>query len=164
MIENLIGIELDYIVLGLAALVIVLLILVIVALCKCGALKKNYKQFMSGKDTKSLEDTLIFRLEQIDELIEANAANERNIDLLFKNMNKTFQKFGIVKYDAFDEMGGKLSFTLAMLTEKNNGYILNVMHSREGCFSYVKEGIDGNAILSLSEEEEAALQEALIKE
>ena len=102
--------------------------------------------------------------EQIDELIESNAANERNIDLIFKRLQKTFQKYGMVKYDAFDEMGGKLSFTLAMLNERNDGYVLNVVHSREGCFSYVKEIIAGNPILSLSPEEQEALEDALLKD
>ena len=58
-------------------------------------------------------------------------------------------------------MGGKLSFSLAMLNEKNDGYIINAVHSREGCYTYVKEIIDGNSIIALAEEEEQALQKAL---
>ncbi len=152
------------IIIAMAVLIVILLILAIVNSAKCSKLKKSYNAFMQGKDGKSLEDDLIFRLEQIDELVESNAANERNIDLIFKKMQVTFVKYGIVKYDAFDEMGGKLSFTLAMLNERNDGYILNVVHSREGCFSYVKEIIAGNPILALSEEEQDALDDALSKE
>ncbi|MCR4611287.1 MAG: DUF4446 family protein [Lachnospiraceae bacterium] len=152
------------IMIGMALLIIVLIIITIVNIAKCSSLKKKYNAFMQGKDGKSLEDDLIFRLEQIDELVESNAANERNIDLLFKKMGITFQKYGIIKYDAFDELGGKLSFTLAMLNERNDGYILNVVHSREGCFSYVKEIIAGNPILALSPEEQEALEDALSKE
>lgn len=61
----------------------------------------------------------------------------------------------------FQEMGGKLSFSLAMLNEKNDGYIINAVHSREGCYTYVKEIIDGNSIIALAEEEELALKQAL---
>lgn len=153
-----------YIIIGLVVLSIVFLIISIVNSAKCSSLKKKYNAFMQGKDGKSLEDDILFRLEQIDELIESNAANERNIDLIFKRLQKTFQKYGMVKYDAFDEMGGKLSFTLAMLNERNDGYVLNVVHSREGCFSYVKEIIAGNPILSLSPEEQEALEDALLKD
>ncbi len=153
-----------YITIGLVVLSIVFLIISIVNSAKCSSLKKKYNAFMQGKDGKSLEDDILFRLEQIDELIESNAANERNIDLIFKHLQKTFQKYGMVKYDAFDEMGGKLSFTLAMLNERNDGYVLNVVHSREGCFSYVKEIIAGNPILSLSPEEQEALEDALLKD
>ena len=153
-----------YIIIGLVVLSIVFLIISIVNSAKCSSLKKKYNAFMQGKDGKSLEDDILFRLEQIDELIESNATNERNIDLIFKRLQKTFQKYGMVKYDAFDEMGGKLSFTLAMLNERNDGYVLNVVHSREGCFSYVKEIIAGNPILSLSPEEQEALEDALLKD
>ncbi len=153
-----------YIIIGLVVISIVFLIISIVNSAKCSSLRKKYNAFMQGKDGKSLEDDILFRLEQIDELIESNAANERNIDLIFKRLQKTFQKYGMVKYDAFDEMGGKLSFTLAMLNERNDGYVLNVVHSREGCFSYVKEIIAGNPILSLSPEEQEALEDALLKD
>ena len=61
-------------------------------------------------------------------------------------------------------MGGKLSYALCMLNEKNDGYIINAVHSREGCYSYIKEIIDGNSVIGLSEEEEQALDEALKNE
>ena len=112
-------------------------------------------------NAKSLEETLIYRLEQVDELIENNAANERNIDTIFKRLKFDFQKYGLVKYDAFQEMGGKLSFTLALLNEKNDGFVLNAVHSRDGCYTYVKEIIDGHSIIALAEEEEQALEQAL---
>ena len=161
MIEQLLGIDSDYIIIALAAILLVLLILVIVNMVQMGRLKNRYEKMMSGKDGKSLEDNLIFRLEQIDELIEANAANERNIDTIFRKMKFDFQKYSLVKYDAFEEMGGKLSFSLAMLNEKNDGYIINAVHSRGGCYTYVKEIIDGNSIIALAEEEEQALKQAM---
>ena len=76
-------------------------------------------------------------------------------------MKFVFQKYGLVKYDAFQEMGGKLSFSLAMLDEKNDGFVLNAVHSREGCYTYVKEIIDGNSIITLADEEQQALEAAL---
>ena len=73
-----------------------------------------------------------------------------------------YKKSAILKYDAFKEMGGKLSFVLALLNEENNGFILNSMHSsREGCFTYVKEIIDGKSFITLSEEEKKTLDEAI---
>ena len=65
------------------------------------------------------------------------------------------------KYDAFDEMGGKLSFSLAMLNNKEDGFIINAMHSREGCYTYIKEIIAGKAITVLTKEEQEALDMAL---
>ena len=124
-------------------------------------LKKNYRIFMSGKDAKTLEDTLIQRLDQVDSLLESNEENDSNIKVLSKNMQRTYQKMGLIKYDAFHEMGGKLSFSLAMLDMRNNGFIINAMHTREGCYTYIKEIIDGNSVIVLSEEEQEALKRAM---
>ena len=76
-------------------------------------------------------------------------------------MQYTFQKVGIVKYDAFHEMGGKLSFALCMLDKVNNGYIINVMHSNNGCFAYIKEIINGESFIELGDEEANALKQAV---
>ncbi|MBQ7677752.1 MAG: DUF4446 family protein [Lachnospiraceae bacterium] len=164
MFETYLGIPTDYVVIGLAALVVILLIIMIVDGVKLSRLRKKYEAFMSGSNAKSLEDSLIFRLEQVDELLAANAKNERNIESLFKRSKYNFQKFGLVKYDALQEMGGKLSFTLCMLDERNNGFVMNVVHSREGCYSYMKEIIDANAVVTLAAEEEQALEQALQQE
>ena len=59
-------------------------------------------------------------------------------------------------------MGGKLSFALALLNDKNNGFIINSMHSsREGCYTYVKEIINGESFVILATEEKEALEMAL---
>lgn len=161
MIERYLGFDSDYVIIGLAVLVIILLIVTITNSVRMKNLKKNYKIFMSGNSAKNLEDTLIKRLEQVDFLLEANEANEKNVKSLSKKMNQTYQKMGLIKYDALNEMGGKLSFSLAMLDEKNDGYIINAMHTREGCYTYIKEIVEGNSIIVLSEEEQKALNRAM---
>lgn len=161
MISQYLGIDSDYVIIGLAAVSVILFILVIVNLAQISRLKKKYASFMLGKDAKSLEETLITRLNQVDKLLSANETNEQNIRKLFDSMKFTFQKVGLVKYDAFNEMGGKLSFSLALLNNSNNGFIMNAVHSREGCYTYIKEIIDGNSIIALADEEKEALDMAI---
>ena len=160
MISEMLGIHSDYVIIGLAVVTVILLILYIVNVVQMAGLKKRYKIFMSGKNARNLEKTLIERLDQVDALLEANATNENNIKKLFSNMKFTFQKVGLVKYDAFNEMGGKLSFSLALLNEVEDGFVMNAVHSREGCYTYVKEIIAGNSIIVLSPEEKEALDMA----
>lgn len=161
MIAQYLGFDSDYMIIGLAAVCMILLIMIIVNMAQISKLKKKYNKFMSGKNAKSLEDTLIKRLDQVDTLMEANKANEKNIKKLFTDMKFTFQKVGLVKYDAFNEMGGKLSFSLALLNQTNDGFVLNAVHSREGCYTYIKEIVDGNSIIVLAEEEQEALKMAM---
>ena len=116
---------------------------------------------MDGKNAKTLEESIMSRMDQMDYLISSNKKNENDIQTIYKNWKSTFQKGGLVKYDAFQEMGGKLSFSLALLNETNDGFIINAMHSREGCYTYIKEIIDGNSVITLADEEKEALDMAM---
>ena len=161
MIEYYLGIDSDYILLGLAGFVVILLIILLVNAVQIHKLKKKYKMFMDGKNAKTLEESIMSRMDQMDYLITSNKKNENDIQTIYKNMKSTFQKVGLVKYDAFQEMGGKLSFSLALLNETNDGFIINAMHSREGCYTYIKEIIDGNSVITLADEEKEALDMAM---
>lgn len=160
-LEDLTGISLDIYSMGLAALVLILIIIMIVNGVKMKKLKKRYEAFMSGKEAASLEDTLVKRLNQVDDLIASDADTKKSVQMVLDHLDHTYQKVGLVKYDAFNEMGGKLSFSLALLNRKNDGFIINAMHSREGCYTYIKEIINGNSIIMLAEEEKEALEMAL---
>lgn len=161
MIAQYLGFDSDFIIIGLVVIVFILMILIIVNIVQMNKLKKKYKIFMTGKNANDLEKVITKRFEQIDNLLESNYENEQNIKFLFENMKMSYQKMGLVKYDAFQERGGKLSFSLAMLDGRNNGHIINAMHTREGCYTYIKEIIDGNSIIVLSKEEQEALKIAM---
>ena len=161
MISEYLGFDSDYIILGLAAFCVILFILTVVNMAKTSKLRKKYEAFMMGKDAKSLEETLVTRLSQVDKLISANEANEKNIRKMFDNMKFTFQKVGLVKYDAYNQMGGNLSFCLCMLNERNSGFILNSVHSSDGCYTYTKEIKNGECEIALGEEERKALNMAI---
>ena len=148
----------------LSILLLVAIVLLIVQISKTNKLKKRIDQFVTGKDGKSLEGEIAQLVQDNKELIEEVGKNKKNIKKLFRTMEGTFQKVGLVKYDAFQQMGGQLSFSIALLDQRNNGFILNSVHSTDGCYSYTKEIKNGECALSLGKEEEEALQIALDKE
>ena len=150
-----------YIIIGLLLIVIAAMIISIVCLVKLSKLNDKYGKFMTGKDGKSLEDAVTKRFAQVDKLIEENKKKTVEIEDIFNNLKISVQKVGIVKYDAFNEMGGKLSFSLAMLNKENSGFIINAMHSREGCYTYIKEIIKGESYIPLGTEEKEALEKAM---
>ena len=116
---------------------------------------------MQGKDAKSLEQDIIGLYEDNKFMKISIEKNKNDIRELFKKHELSFQKFGIVKYDAFKQMGGQLSFSLVLLNENDDGFIINSVHSTEGCYSYSKEVKNGQCSISLGEEEKQALNMAL---
>lgn len=156
------GIDIGYVLLGVAAFAIILFILVIILFVKTKNLKKKYKSFMSGSDGKNLEEIILSRFSEIDFLKLENKKVRTKLENISETLLTTYQKVGIVKYDAFKEMGGKLSFSLAMLNDNNDGFIINSMHSsREGCYTYIKEILKGESYVVLAEEEKLALEQAI---
>ena len=119
---------------------------------------------MKGKDGKILEESIREHISEKEAILKITKQNRLDIREINKRMEGYYQKVGIVKYDAFNEMGGKLSFAIAMLDGNNSGWILNAMHSREGCYTYVKEILKGESFVELAEEEAEALDKAIYKE
>ncbi len=154
--------NLTYIILGLIGFALFLFILIIVLLVKQRKLNKKYRNFMSGADGVSLESQIFNRFREIDDLKVDSKAVKAELGKINDNLMVTYQKIGVVKYDAFKEMGGKLSFVVALLDKNNNGIILNSVHSsREGCYTYLKEIIKGESFLELSGDEKKALDMAI---
>lgn len=116
---------------------------------------------MKGKDGQSLERLFKRKFDLIEKLVRSTDDNGEEIEKIWKVMDKSLNKYGIVKYDAFEDMGGKLSFVLAMLDKNNTGFLLNAIHSRENCFLYIKEIVNGESYVVLSEEEVEALRQAV---
>ena len=119
---------------------------------------------MTGKSAKSLENEIVGLFEDNKFLRSSIEKNKKDIRILYKNMESTFQKLGIIKYDAFNQMGGKLSFCVALLDENDNGFIINSVHSTEGCYSYTKQIIRGQSDIDLGKEEKQALDMAMQSE
>lgn len=155
------NLDLAYLFIGMLVLILILFILVIIQISKSSKLRKSYNKFMQGKDAESLENEISSLFEDITYLKETVQTNSKEIRTLYKKHELAYQKIGIVKYDAFKQMGGQLSFSLALLNENNNGFIINSVHSSDGCYSYTKEITAGECAISLGEEEKEALEIAI---
>ena len=160
---NLGGVTLDDIlIITNLVIIIILMIMLIVTRVKLKKMKKNYDVFLSGKDAKSLEEVMIKKFNLLSLVDESVKDIYTRIEAIDKNLLITYQKMGMVKYDAFKETGGKMSFVLCLLTKQNNGIILNCMHSNvDGCYTYIKRIENGVSKMTMSKEEEKALEQAL---
>lgn len=80
-----------------------------------------------------------------------NCENDSNISI---------KKIGIVNFDAFDDVTGKLSFSLAMLNNNNDGIILTSLYGHNSCNTYLREVVSGETPIKLLDEEKEALEKA----
>ncbi len=148
---------------ALAVVCLITVILLIITLCKLKGLKRRVETLTRGKDAESMEDTILNFFERIEALEDAEKKMHRDIRDIKENLKITYQKTGLVKYDAFREMSGALSYSLALLDKENNGILISSMYSREGCYTYAKEIEHGESKINLSEEEAEALKQAVAK-
>jgi hypothetical protein len=116
---------------------------------------------MRGKDMESMEDMVMKQFHRLNRLEDSDKEKEEQIGRIFENLQHVYQKTGLVRYDAFREMSGELSYAVALLNKENNGILINSMYSREGCYSYAKTINNGKSAINLSEEEEEALKKAV---
>ena len=150
-----------YIVITTTILVLVLLILVIILLVKNRKLDRKYDRFMRGKDAENLEESFLETYEIVKKLQQEDKINKEDIAELKEVMGKTYQRMAVVRYNAFPGMGGNASCAVALLTQSLDGLVLNIVHSRESCYFYVKTVHAGTPDILLGKEEQAVLDEAL---
>ena len=155
------GVDLSIVLIVMLAAIIISWIIAIIALVKYCGLNKKYNKFMGGNDAKALESYITELIDVNKENSKKIAENKQEIKNLYKKHRYNFQKMGMIKYDAFKEMGGNLSFALTLLDENNNGFIINSVHNIQSSYCYAKEVKDGKCAINLSEEEAIALQKAL---
>ena len=157
------SVSMEYVVIGLAGVLALALILVIVALVKVSKLKKRYEKFLSGKDGKSLEESIIKKFEKLNEIIVEQDFLEGEIQRIDEEHRSSFSKMEVYKYNAFSDMGGETSFVIALLDHNNNGTLLNGMSSQNATYVYAKEIKDGAAKVALSDEEKTTLEKCMNK-
>lgn len=160
-ILNALGVDPGIIFIIMLLVILFVIIYIIKLSSKMKQFNMKYQKFMRGQDGISLEKSFLRRFNEVDKLSEDILNHREEIRRIKEIQRITLNKTAIVKYDAFKEMGGKLSFALAMLDKENNGFVLNAIHSNEGCYTYIKEIVKGESYVVLGEEEKEALRQAV---
>ena len=150
-----------YLIMGLAVLLLAALVFAVIAFVRYNALRRQMKTFMQGKDAASLEDTLTSVLEDNRRVKIQLKNNMDEIVKINENLLSAYRKIGVVKYNAFPGMAGKVSSSICLLNNENNGVIINSIHGQDGCYTYVREIMNGKSISALTKEDEEALKSAL---
>ena len=152
------GIDPGILIILLMIISVVLIFMVMSLYREVQRMKNKYKYFMKGEDGKSLEKGFTRRFEEIDRVVDNQTDLDNQMRMIETVQGRSLLKYGIVKYDAFEDVGGKLSFALAMLDNSDTGFVINAIHSKENCFTYIKEVVNGESYIMLSDEEIQALR------
>ena len=155
------GIDPGIIVIIMMGIMIFVLLYMVRVSMKMTRFMKRYRIFMKGRDATSLEKAFAQKFIEVDKIVELNKIHANEIRRIKDVQSRTANKIGIVKYDAFPDVGGRLSFALAMLDESDSGFVLNAIHGREGCYTYIKEIVKGESYVVLGQEEKEALRQAV---
>lgn len=149
------------ILLSIFALCIVVFFAVIIRLNK---ITKQYKTLLKGVDGKNLEQLMLNNAKTLEQAIFKLEIMEDRLKNVEQATVKSIQRVGIVRFNAFQEMGGDLSYSLALLDQKGNGVIVSSIYGRDEARTYAKPIKAGKSTYQLSEEEELAIQKTLKEE
>ena len=138
--------------------------MVIVLFKAVGRVENKYKRLMKGTSNKNLEEILLERLNSIDEAKEISEKALNECERLELKIKDCIQKVAVMRYKAFENVGSDLSFSIAMLDDKNDGVILTGIYGRQESTTYAKPIDKGISRYDLSEEELYVLNEASNKE
>jgi hypothetical protein len=152
----------DYLIYGGLGLLGLCFILLIIEHVRLSGMIKKYRNLIKGLSEKNVEDLMVSYSEELD-MIKKEL--KENVDLrisdLEKRMPTALRNVGMVSYNAFENMGNNMSFSMAALDDKKNGFVLTGIYTRENSYVYLKEVIEGNPKKDLSKEEKEALSKAL---
>lgn len=121
---------------------------------KLKKLKAKYTKFMSGISSENnIESLLELCISKVNEVGNKNREMENEINFIQRNLMQCIQKIGIVRFNAFDNVGSDLSFAIALLDNNDNGIVLSGIYSRDSSSTYAKPIANGKSKYALSAEE-----------
>lgn len=148
---------------GLLTLFVALLALVIAGLAyrRQATLLKRYRALLQGRAEIDVEEYLLGHSNQLEAVAASLGAAESRLLALEEAALGHLQKVAVVRYNAFSDTGSDLSFSIAILDGKKNGAVLSSLYGRTESRIYAKPIHGGKSRYALSDEEKAALAEAM---
>ena len=144
-----------------AAIILVLAVINVFLIWYFYSTNKKIDKLLEKGKIKSFKDVFLSQKEKNSELEEKIKEAFLKIKNLEDISEKTIQKTGIVRFNPFNEMGGNQSFVIALLDDKNNGFVISSLFVKEGNRVYAKAIREGKSDYLLSDEERQAIERAI---
>ncbi len=107
-----------------------------------------------------LESQLRDHFDERRQLMRDHDVTRQRVESLEDKMETSKRHLGVVRYDAFDDVGGSQSFALAVYDDKGDGAVITSLVGRLDCRVYCKPLTRGRSERTLSQEEQRAIEEA----
>ena len=142
-------------------LILILLILVVYTMVRLSSMRTRYREMMRGSQSDDLEGMLLQHISAVEKVAATNARILEENELIRQFLRKTLVRTAMVRFRAFEDMGGDLSYAVAMLDADNNGVIFSSIFARADSRSYIKPIKGGSSEYALTDEEKGVLREAM---
>lgn len=148
-------------VLLVGAIAILALVIAVALAFRTGRMKRQYSVLSAADGRSSFVEVVARKAEEVEGLRDDVAQLAEDLRATQVELQQAIRHVGVIRYDAFGDMGGRMSFSAAMVDDHGNGFVLTSVHARSESRSYVKQLRGGMAEVSLSPEEAAAVAEAV---
>jgi hypothetical protein len=148
-------------VLVVGAIAVVALVLATWLAWRTGRMKRQYAVLSASDGRASFVEVVSRKAEEVEALRADVASLAADLRGTQRELQQAIRHVGIVRYDAFGDMGGRMSFSAALIDDHGNGFVISTIHARSESRSYVKEIRGGMAEVHLSPEESAAVADAV---
>jgi len=132
-------------------------------LWRVSRLSRRLELLTRGSDDGNLEAVLGQHIERVRKVVRDVDDLGARTNALEQEIRRSLGRVGLVRYNPFEDTGGNQSFALAIVDAAGDGFVVSSLHARQGTRVYAKSVAKGSAEAALSEEETAALQQALAK-
>jgi hypothetical protein len=133
----------------------------VIALSKLSRLQRSYALLEVAEGRESYLDVLSRTREEFAELSDDVKGLDYSVGQLQRGLSIALRHIGVVRYDALDNMGGRYSFTAAIVDDYGDGLIITSIHGRSETRSYLKSIVGGVSEIDLSPEEKESVTVAL---
>ena len=142
-------------------LILILLILVVYMMVRLSMMRSRYRAMMHGTTIEDIEGMLIQHIREVETVAATNARILEENELIRQFIRKSLVRTASVRFRAFEDMGGDLSYAVAMLDANNDGVIFSSICARQDSRSYITPIKNGSSEYPLSDEEKGVLKEAM---
>ena len=162
-IDALVSANIGLIIGGLVVVVLALAFAVVGLIRRVRGLGRRLESLTQGSDESSLEAVLGSHLERVRQVVTDVGAVAARTAVVERDLQRSFGRIGLVRFNPFEDTGGNQSFALAMLDGRGDGFVVSSLHARAGTRVYAKAIAGGASEAALSDEEGEALRVALAK-